>query len=172
MPADRTAVDCLARLRADEATLATAESLTAGLVAATLGSVPGASDVLLGGMVAYAMRVKIDVLGVDPAVIEAYGAVSGECAAAMARAARSRFGASWAVSTTGVAGPTEQEGKPVGTVFVAVDGPAGVAVTGLRLTGSRDEIRSATVHAALTLLAEEHAARATQQPAVASVESP
>ncbi len=123
MPGGTDAADCLHRLRMLGHTLATAESLTAGLVCATLAAVPGASDVLRGGVVAYASDVKATVLGVDPAVIAAYGVVSAECAGAMARGAATLLQATWAVSTTGVAGPDRQEDKPVGTVHVAVAGP-------------------------------------------------
>jgi nicotinamide-nucleotide amidase len=150
----------LARDRAE--TVATAESLTAGLVAATLADVPGASDVLRGGVVAYATDVKTSVLGVSPSLVAAHGVVSAECAVEMAERACRLLRSSLAVATTGVAGPTEQEGKPVGTVFVAVARASGeqdrTQVRGLALTGSRQEIRRASVAAALGLLAEVLAA--------------
>jgi nicotinamide-nucleotide amidase len=142
-------------LRARGQTVATAESLTAGLVCATIASVPGASDCLLGGLAAYATRVKSDVLGVDPALIERHGAVSAECAQAMARCAGQLFGADWGVATTGVAGPAEQDGHPVGTVFVAVVGAAGqAAVRALELAGGRREVREGAVDAALSTLVD------------------
>ncbi|MDO9354446.1 MAG: nicotinamide-nucleotide amidohydrolase family protein, partial [Solirubrobacteraceae bacterium] len=97
-------------------TLATAESLTGGRVAASLTAVPGASEVFRGGVVAYASDVKVDVLGVPADVVATVGVVSAACAEAMARGVRSLTGASYAVATTGVAGPGEQEGKPPGTV--------------------------------------------------------
>lgn len=150
---DAVAAACLEALRARGETLATAESLTAGLVCATLASVPGASDCLRGGLAAYATDVKSSVLGVDPALIDRHGAVSAECAAAMARCATRLFGADWAAATTGVAGPTEQDGRPVGTVFVAVAGPAGESEVGaLALSGDRAFIRRAAADAALELL--------------------
>lgn len=152
-PRHDLAAACLGRLRAQGATLATAESLTAGMVASTLADVPGASDVLLGGIAAYASEVKVAVLGVDAGLVTTYGVVSRECAAAMARRAVELFGATWAVSTTGVAGPDRQEGQPVGTVYVAVAGPDVDVARELRLDGSRAEIRAATVVEALTLLA-------------------
>lgn len=146
------AAGCLAQVRATGSTLATAESLTAGMVASTLADIPGASDVLLGGIAAYASDVKVRVLGVDAGLVATYGVVSAECAAAMARRAVDLFGATWAVSTTGVAGPDRQEGRAVGTVFVAVAGPGVDAVRELRLGGLRAQIRAASVVEALTLL--------------------
>jgi nicotinamide-nucleotide amidase len=147
------AARCLEDLRRARQTLATAESLTAGLVCATLAAVPGASDVLRGGLAAYATDVKSSVLGVDPAVIATHGAVSSECAAEMALRAVELFGADWAVSATGVAGPDPQEGKPPGTVFIAVAGPRDVDVQRLSLSGTRDEIRRASVLEVLSRLA-------------------
>lgn len=143
---------CIAALEARGETLATAESLTAGLISATLAGAPGASAVLRGGIAAYATEVKVSLLGVDAAVVKAHGVISPECAEAMAEAARDRFEASWAVSATGVAGPDRQEDEPVGTVYVAVAGPRGVQVEQLRLAGSRQSIRGASVEAGLSLL--------------------
>jgi nicotinamide-nucleotide amidase len=140
-------------LRARGQTVSTAESLTAGLVCATLATVPGASDCLRGGLAAYATDVKSSVLGVDPDVINRYGAVSAECAEAMAQSARRLFGGEWAVAATGVAGPAEQDGLPVGTVFVAVAGPSGpTVVDALRLPGGRDHVRREAMEAAMALL--------------------
>jgi nicotinamide-nucleotide amidase len=153
---DPAAVACLDALRARGETVSTAESLTAGLACATLATVPGASDCLRGGLAAYVTDVKASVLGVDAALIEQYGAVSAQCAAAMAHAARVLFASDWAVATTGVAGPAEQEGQPVGTVFVAAATPHDVAVTReLSLAGSRDDVRRGAVRAALDLLLEQ-----------------
>jgi PncC family amidohydrolase len=136
-------------------TLATAESLTAGLVSATIADVPGASAVLRGGLAAYASDVKVDVLGVAPGIVQVHGVVSAECAEAMAAGANRLFGTDWAVSTTGVAGPTEQEGKPVGTVFVAVAHRERVRSRELRLAGDRATIRGGATAAVLELLAAE-----------------
>jgi nicotinamide-nucleotide amidase len=146
------AAQCLQELRARGHTLATAESLTCGLVAATLAEVPGASDVLRGGLAAYASEVKVSVLGVDETLVERFGVVSPQCAEAMAVAARLLFAADWAVSTTGVAGPDRQEGHPIGTVFVAVAGPELVRGQSLHLGGGRQQIRVSTVDAALSAL--------------------
>jgi nicotinamide-nucleotide amidase len=148
------AARCLELLRARGQTLATAESLTAGLVSATVAAVPGASDVLRGGLTAYATDVKEGVLGIPSRVIAAHGAVSAECAEAMAMRARALFDADWAAATTGVAGPDSQEGKPAGLVFVAVAGPDRVRSRRLDLSGSRQQIRAASAGRVLQLLAD------------------
>lgn len=108
-------------------TVATAESLTAGLVAARLADVPGASAALQGGVVAYQNHVKSGLLGVDAGLLTARGAVDAEVARQMACGARRAAGADVGVATTGVAGPEPHQGKPVGTVFVGVAVPAELA---------------------------------------------
>jgi nicotinamide-nucleotide amidase len=133
-------------------TIATAESLTGGLVAAALTSVPGSSAAVRGGIVSYATDVKADLLGVPADLLERHGAVHGAVAEAMAQGARERLGATAGVATTGVAGPDPAEGKPVGMVFVAVAGPGGLASRQLALTGDREAIRAATVESVLGLL--------------------
>ncbi|MER6843776.1 CinA family protein [Streptomyces platensis] len=136
--------------------LAVAESLTGGLVAGALTAVPGASRVVRGSVTAYATEVKRDVLGVDGALLAARGAVDGEVARQMASGARRVLGADWGLATTGVAGPDPQDGHPVGTVFVAVQGPDGAgAVRRLSLEGDRDRIRQDTIRAVLALLLSE-----------------
>ena len=144
----------VARLVEAELTVATAESLTGGLLGAALTAVPGSSAVYAGGIISYATRVKTDLLGVPPEVIEVHGAVSGACAAAMAEAARGLLGTDLAVSTTGVAGPGLQEGKPAGTVHVAVAGAGETVVQSAVLAGDRSRIRELTVQVALQLLSE------------------
>jgi nicotinamide-nucleotide amidase len=145
-------------------TLATAESCTGGLVAARLTSVPGSSDVLVGGVVAYANGVKERELGVPADVLERYGAVSAETAEAMARGARERLGADVAVAVTGVAGPgggTEQ--KPVGLVFVHVSGPDGEHARRTDFPGDREMVRgratAAALHLVRKLLENRHTSR-------------
>lgn len=130
----------------------TAESLTGGLVCAALTSVPGASAVVRGGVVAYATDVKAGVLGVDPDLLGREGAVSAAVASALAQGVRRVLPSAVGVSTTGVAGPDPAEGAPVGTVFVAASGPWGILVEEHALTGDREEIRAASVDAALRLL--------------------
>lgn len=113
----------LALLAGRSLTLAVAESLTGGLVAAELTSVAGASRSFRGSVTAYATDLKRDVLGVDGALLEERGAVDGDVALQMAAGARQVLGADWGAATTGVAGPEPQGGRPVGTVYVAVAGP-------------------------------------------------
>lgn len=134
------------------ATVATAESLTGGQVAAAVTDVAGASRVYLGGVVAYATEVKRDLLGVPGELLEEHGAVSAACAEEMARGVRREFGATYGVSTTGVAGPDSQEGHPVGTVFVAVAGPDGVQVRELALIGDRARIQAQTVESVIATI--------------------
>lgn len=137
------------------ATLAVAESLTGGLVAAELTGVPGASRSFLGSVTAYATPVKESLLGVDGGLLAARGAVDARVAREMAEGVRRVLGADWGAATTGVAGPDPQDGQPVGTVFVAVAGPDGRAqVAPLRLAGDRAGIRRASVAAVLELLTE------------------
>ena len=144
-------------LRERGLTLATAESLTGGAVAAAVVSVPGASNAYVGGVVTYATELKVSLLGVPQTVVDSEGVVSAACARIMAERVRSLTGADVAVSTTGVAGPDPQEGKAPGTVFVAVAGPTETRLRALTLTGDRAAIRAATVDAALaTVLAVVH----------------
>jgi nicotinamide-nucleotide amidase len=133
-------------------TLATAESLTGGGVGALVTSVPGSSAAYVGGVVAYASRLKVQLLGVPDDVVEQCGVVSARCARAMAEGVRRTLGADLGVSTTGVAGPDSQEGKPAGMVFVAVADRQGQEVRELRLDGDRAAVRRATAEAALKLV--------------------
>ncbi len=135
-------------------TVATAESCTAGLVAARLTDRPGASAYVAGGVVAYANDAKLDLLGVDPALIDTHGAVSEEVATAMAEGALSRFGANTAVSVTGVAGPDGgTEEKPVGTVCWSVRLAEGGGITRRAiLPGDRADIRDRSTTVAMHLL--------------------
>ncbi|CAN5126602.1 CinA family protein [soil metagenome] len=134
--------------------MSTAESLTGGQLAARLTAVPGASATYVGGVVAYATEVKVSVLGVRPTLVERHGVVSAECALAMARGVRDLTGSTYGVSTTGVAGPTEQEGKPVGTVYVGLCGPSAVTSLALELVGDRSGVVEQTLEAALGALVE------------------
>jgi PncC family amidohydrolase len=130
-------------------TLTTAESLTGGGLGRAITTVPGASTVYLGGTIAYSNHIKRTHLGVSESTLTDYGAVSAECALEMAQGAVNRTGADWALSTTGVAGPDGQEGKPVGLVYVGVVGPEGVTALQLNLTGDREQVREQTIIAAL-----------------------
>ena len=149
----RTAADpVVALLRELDLSVGTAESLTGGLVCAALTSVPGASTVVRGGVVAYASEVKADVLGVDRDVLAREGAVCEPVAAQLTTGIRELLGCAVGVSTTGVAGPDPADGQPVGTVFVAAGGPWGILVERLALTGDREQIRTASVLAVMALL--------------------
>jgi len=131
-------------LRARGATVATAESLTGGQLAVRLTNQPGSSATYVGGAVTYATELKRSLLEVPAEVIESVGVVSAECAEAMASGIRRLTGATYGLSTTGVAGPEPQEGKPVGTVYVGVAGPDFVRAVGVRLDGTRAQIQSQT----------------------------
>ncbi|MEJ7634442.1 CinA family protein [Aeromicrobium sp.] len=146
------AVDAVTALRSAYATVAVAESLTGGLLCATLVSVPGASDVVRGGVVAYAPELKTQLLGVDAALIAEHGTVASEVAVQMAVGVRERLGATYGLSTTGVAGPDPSEGHRAGTVHVAAAGPDEVWTAQLDLAGDRDTIRRETVDALLSWL--------------------
>jgi nicotinamide-nucleotide amidase len=133
-------------------TVATAESVTGGLVAATIVDVPGSSNVFTGGLIVYATELKHTLGGVDADLLATEGTVSPHVAVALARGARLRCRADWGVATTGVAGPDSPDDVPVGTVFVAISGPT-EAVRELHLTGDRSQIRRQAVTEALHLLA-------------------
>jgi nicotinamide-nucleotide amidase len=139
-------------------TLAVAESLTGGLLAATLVDVPGASAVFRGGLVVYATDLKATLAGVPVPLLSARGPVDPDVALALAQGARERCRADWGLSTTGVAGPTPQDGHPVGRVYVAVAGPSVAEARELSLGGladhpdARARIRADSVAEALALL--------------------
>lgn len=154
----------IAELTARGETLAVAESLTGGLVVATLVDVPGASAVVRGGVVAYATPIKHELLRVDAELLAAKGAVDAEVARQMAAGVRIAMSidgepATWGISTTGVAGPDPQDGKAVGTVFVGIASAAGTAAYELHLDGDRDAIRHATVSELLARMSSRIRAR-------------
>jgi nicotinamide-nucleotide amidase len=131
-------------------TVAVAESLTGGMVAASIVDVPGASRVLRGGVVAYATDLKAALLGVDAALLAERGPVDPRVAEQMAHGVRRRLGADVGLATTGVAGPGSQDGHPAGEVHVAVATPDGVRVESLRLGGDRAAVRAGACRAVLT----------------------
>lgn len=136
-------------------TLATAESLTGGMIGSVLTAVAGASAVYKGGVVSYVNAVKRDVLGVPQQTLEQFGAVSAQTAEAMACGVRKLLGADYAVSVTGLAGPGADEfGHAVGTVFIGFDSGDKTIVKEYHFTGSREEVRQQTVYAALQLILE------------------
>lgn len=164
-----TAADVVRLLTVRGETVAVAESLTGGLVAAELTAVPGASKAFRGSVTAYATELKHRMLGVDAGLLAQRGAVDPQVAAQMAAGVRKALGADWGIATTGVAGPDPQDGQPVGTVFVALDGPVGPdsgsagggKVQSLRLNGDRAEIRMESVRSVLALLLKELASEQT-----------
>lgn len=146
---DDAARALVALLTARGETVATAESLTAGLLAATLAGVPGASLVLSGGLVTYTVETKVTLAGVPRELLDEVGPVAAPTASALAEGARDRCAATWGVGLTGVAGPEPHGGHPVGTVYLGLAGPGSTEVAQLQLDGSRWEIRIAAVHAAI-----------------------
>jgi PncC family amidohydrolase len=148
----RLATELTNALQARGESVSTAESLTGGLLCAYLTAAPGASNTVRGGVVAYMTEVKHSVVGVDALLLREHGAVSAPTAVALAQNARQMFASTWSVAATGVAGPTEQEGKPVGTVFVAAVGPRMRAVAELHLNGDRVRVREQSCAAAIGLL--------------------
>ena len=151
---DETMAPAVGRLLRDRhQTVATAESCTGGLVGQLLTSVSGASDYYLGGVVAYANEVKRDALGVSEEVLASHGAVSEQTAQAMAAGCREHLASDWAVSITGIAGPTGgTEEKPVGLVYVGLAGPDGVRTHRHVFTGTREHIRQRAAVTALNHL--------------------
>lgn len=145
--------------RAAGLSLATAESLTGGALAAALVAVPGASESLRGGVVAYAVEVKREVLGVPGTLLDGPGPVSREVAQAMAAGARRVFGADVGLATTGVAGPEPHGGQPPGTVWIAVDVEGETTTRLLHVDGGRDDISGAAIGAVITLAREALAER-------------
>jgi nicotinamide-nucleotide amidase len=135
-------------------TVAVAESLTGGLVAATLTGTPGASATFRGGLVVYATDLKAQLAGVPAQLLARVGAVDPQVALELARGVRQRLSATWGIGVTGVAGPDPQDGRPVGTVFVAVVGPpqGGETVSELALAGDRNSIRRQSVAHSVGLL--------------------
>ncbi|MFI6759550.1 CinA family protein [Micromonospora sp. NPDC050417] len=145
-------------------TLAVVESLTGGLLAATIVDIAGVSSVFRGGLVVYATDLKAALVGVPGDLLADRGPVDPDVALALAEGGRRRCMADWCLATTGVAGPEPQNGRPVGLVYVALAGPDGARVRELRLDGGRTQIRSNAVTGALRLLAEE--LQGVQPPAV------
>jgi nicotinamide-nucleotide amidase len=149
---DEDARALIAALTVRGQTVATAESLTAGLLAATLAGVPGASAVLRGGLVTYVEDTKVALAGVAREVLDTVGPVAAPTARALAVGARRRCAATWGVGLTGVAGPEPHGGHPAGTVFLGLAGPVETEVVELALAGSRWDIRIAAVRAAIARL--------------------
>jgi len=156
--ADDSEQDVLERLvglvRSRGATLATAESLTGGLVGAALTDIPGISAIYRGGVIVYATDLKATLAGVPTDLLADVGPVHPDTAIALATGVRQRLGATYGLATTGVAGPDPQAGIEAGTVYVAAAGPDAVRVQRLSLSGDRAAIRQGSVQAVLRLAAE------------------
>jgi nicotinamide-nucleotide amidase len=141
-------------------TVATAESLTAGLVGAALTDTPGSSATYRGGLIVYATDLKTQLAGVPEQLLARRGAVDPDVAAALATGVRDRLGATWGLGLTGVAGPDPQDGVAVGTVYIGLAGPSGPPSVGAyRLDGDRTAVRQAAVGAALAMLHDALAPR-------------
>jgi nicotinamide-nucleotide amidase len=144
-------------LRRGQATLAVAESCTGGMLGERITAVPGSSDYFAGGFITYTDRMKAELLGVPPELLERFGAVSPETARAMAEGARRRAGATYALSVTGVAGPGPQPGPggesiPAGTVYVGIADPSETHAVPRQFLGDRQRIRMFTTQMALDVL--------------------
>ena len=135
-------------LKARGETVSVAESLTGGGLGHALTQVPGASEVFIGGIIAYAADVKVNFLGVPRATIDEFSVVSEEVAIAMANGAREKIGTTWAISTTGVAGPGDYMGIREGTVWIAIAGPINQTLL-LTLDGGRDGVRQGAISSAI-----------------------
>ena len=129
-------------------TISVAESLTAGGLANMLTSASGSSSVFVGGITAYRNEIKSTMLDVDPELIEKFSVVSESVADAMAEGARKVFGTTWAISTTGAAGPEPLEGHEPGSVWISIRGPINQAIQ-LNLEGNRDQVRNGTISTAI-----------------------
>jgi len=148
MPLRSHAKNVIASLEARGETLSVAESITAGGLGSAITSVPGASQVFLGGVIAYSNDVKINILGIDGALIDKYSVVSEEVAIAMADAVRAKFGTTWGIATTGIAGPGDYLGMPEGRVWVAISGPVNQTIQ-LQLDSGREGIRTGAISSAI-----------------------
>ena len=141
-------------------TISVAESLTAGGLANALTSASGSSSIFIGGLTAYRNEIKIEMLGVDSKLIEENTVVSEAVAIAMADGAIKKFGSTWAIATTGVAGPGPLEGHLPGEVWIAIRGPINQAIQ-LTLQGNREQVRSGTISTAIATLARILKARSS-----------
>ena len=140
--------DVIASLKSRNETLSTAESITGGGLGYAITSVPGSSDIYVGGSIAYHSEVKQSHLGVSADLIKSKTVYSEEVAFEMARGALEKFKTTWAIATTGVAGPDASDGVAAGTVWVAIAGPVTQSIQ-LALDGERENIRSGTVASAI-----------------------
>ena len=148
MPTQSPAQSIIETLTSRGQTLAVAESLTGGGLGFALTQVPGASGVFLGGIISYTTEVKVRELGVGQSAIDKFKVVSEEVAIEMAEGAKNKFATTWAISTTGVAGPGDYQGVREGTVWIAIRGPINQSLT-LTLDGGRDGVRQGAISSAI-----------------------
>ena len=148
MPTRAHANTVVAYLEDRGETVAVAESLTAGGLGHALTFTPGASKVFMGGIIAYTNDVKINILGIDAALIDEFSVVSEEVANAMADAVREKFGSTWGIATTGIAGPGDHQGISEGTVWISIRGPINQTVQ-LQLDSGREAIRTGAISSAI-----------------------
>jgi len=139
-------------LRERSESISCAESITGGALTSALVSISGASDVLLGSIVAYSKEMKINQLGLSAELIDEKGLVSKEVALEMAKGARQKLGSNWAISSTGSAGPRALDGSSPGEIWIAIVGPDRQESVKLSLNGARQEVINGAVESALTLL--------------------
>jgi len=148
MPTRRHANTVVAYLTDRGETVSVAESITGGGLGHALTFTPGASQVFLGGIIAYTNDVKINILGINPDLIQTYTVVSEEVANAMADAAREKFGTTWGIATTGIAGPGDYQGIAEGTVWISIRGPINQTLQ-LQLDSGREAIRMGAISSAI-----------------------
>jgi nicotinamide-nucleotide amidase len=148
MPTNSPAHQIVEILKSQGATVCVAESLTGGGLGFALTQVPGSSEVFLGGVIAYTSDVKVRELGVSQSTIDQYSVVSEEVACEMAQGAMKKFGTTWAIATTGIAGPGDYNGIREGTVWIALCGPINQTLH-LTLDGGRDGVRQGAISSAI-----------------------
>lgn len=148
-----SAEEIVTTLTSRRESIAIAESLTGGALSSALTDVPGTSHVYLGSIIAYSTEIKIRELAVQRETIEKFGVASEAVAFEMAEGIRAKFGTTWAISTTGVAGPGPSHGIPAGTVWIAIIGPSHREAMALALEGNRAEVRHGAVESALATFA-------------------
>ena len=148
MPTKAHAQSIIKNLNASGETVSVAESLTGGGLGHALTQIPGASQVFIGGIIAYTEDVKVNLLGVPRTLIDQFTVVSEEVAVAMANGALEKFGTTWAISTTGIAGPGDYLGIREGTVWIAIAGPINQTLQ-LTLDSGRDGVRQGAISSAI-----------------------
>jgi nicotinamide-nucleotide amidase len=148
MPTRAHAQTVISYLSSRGETVSVAESLTAGGLGHAITQIAGASQVFLGGVIAYSPSSKVEMLGVNPKTIEDFTIVSEEVAIEMAEGARAKFGTTWGVATTGIAGPGDFMGIPEGSVWVAIRGPINQTIQ-LQLDSGREAIRTGAISSAI-----------------------